>query len=213
MSCCSIQGTGRTFSESAGYYAWKFRHRGLDAPQRILARALRDLGLASRSILEIGCGVGGLHLTLLKEGARSACGIEVSEGMVRKARELAAEMGLTSQTEYQVGDFAVANGSLPRSDIVVLDKVLCCYADPGALVRKSADKCDRLLCVSYPRDAWIPRWMFTSYEFMGRLLRWSFHPFYHEPAQLDAAARSAGFTEVFSGETIVWQVKVYERRS
>jgi SAM-dependent methyltransferase len=211
MSCCTVQGTGRVFSESAGYYAWKFRRRGLDAPQRHLARALRDFGLDSRSILEIGCGVGGLHLTLLKDGAGSAFGVEVSEGMVAKAMELAAEMGLTAKTEYRVGDFAVINDPLPRSDFVVLDKVLCCYADPEALIRKSAEQCTLLLAVSYPRDAWIARWMFKMYETAGRLLRWSYHPFYHRPSRLDAAARSAGFDELLAEHTSIWQIKVYRR--
>jgi len=178
----------------------------------MLARALRNLGLASRSILEIGCGVGGLHLTLLRDGAASAIGIEVSEGMVGKAREIAMEMGLQAKTAYHVGDFAVADGTIPRSDIVILDKVLCCYSDPEALLRKSAEKCNRLLAVSYPGDRWIPRWMFKSYELAGRIFRWSFYPFYHEPSRLDAAARSHGFDRVFSGNTIIWQVMVYEKR-
>lgn len=211
MSCCTASSTGKVFSESAGYYAWKFRHRGLDRVQRMLARALRDVDLASKSILEVGCGVGALHLTLLMDGAASAFGIDVSEGMLAKAREMAAEMGLEARTAYQAGDFAASDGSIPRSDIVILDKVVCCYADPETLLGKSAGKCSHVLAVSYPRDGWISRWLFRSYEVAGKLMNWKFHPFYHEPSRLEGATRSHGFEEVFSGKTIIWQVKVYER--
>ena len=212
MSCCTVAGTSKYFSRSAGYYARKFRRRGLDAPQRILVKALRSLGLHAKTVLEIGCGVGGLHLTLLREGAASAFGVEVSDGMIEKAQELASEMGFTSRVAYRVGDFAETNGSVPRSDIVVMDKVLCCYADPGALTRKSAAKCGEVFAVSYPRNAILPRLWFTFTAQIGKILRWSFHPLYHEPADLDAAILAEGFREVYSGTTVVWQVKVFAWR-
>ncbi len=211
MSCCTVAGTQKYFNESAGYYATKFRRRGPDRAQRLMVGALRSLGIKEKSVLDAGCGVGGLLLTLLSEGAATAFGVEVSDAMLAKARELADEKGYSSRARYLAADFAQADGSIPRSDIVVLDKVLCCYADPGALIARAAGSCNQLLAVSYPKDAWLPRLGFKWEAFIGRMLRRPFHPLYHEPQMLDASISSYGFSEVYSGATIIWRVKVFER--
>ena len=48
-------------------------------------------------------------------------------------------------------------------------------------------------------------------EFVGRTLRWSFHPFYHEPAELDDMIRTQGVEEVDSRTTPIWQIKIFKR--
>lgn len=212
MSCCTTSGTGSFFSKSAGYYARKFRRRGIDRPQKILLRFLKERNLTSRSILEVGCGVGGLHLTLLKEGARSAFGSELSDRMIEKAKELAGEMGIRDRVDYMVGDIVEIRDSVPLSDIVILDKVVCCYHDPALLLSRAASKCTSLLAASYPRDAFLPRWGFRSQAFIGDMLRWSFHAMYHEPLMLDSIIASLGFQEVSADHTPIWQVKVYEKK-
>ncbi len=211
MSCCTVDGTGKYFSASAGYYARKFQRRGIDRTQKLIVRHLESLGIGGRSVLEAGCGVGGLILTLLRGGAASAVGVEVSDGMVAKANELAAGLGLSDRVRYIIGNMNDLNGSLPKTDIVILDKVLCCTAEPELMADRSAFQCERWLAVSYPRDALIPRVGFKGNTFLGRLLGWSFYPFYHEPDELDRLVVTRGFREVARGQTVIWQVKIFER--
>ncbi len=211
MSCCTVDGTGKFFSKSAGYYARKFQRRGIDRTQQLIVRHLESLGIGGKSVLEVGCGVGGLILTLLRGGASSAVGVEVSDGMAAKALELASGLGLSDRVRYIVGDFVRMNGSVQKSDIVILDKVLCCTAEPALMAERSALQCERWLAVSYPRDALIPRLGFKGNTFLGRLLGWSFYPFYYEPAELDRLIITRGFREVARGQTPIWQVKIFER--
>lgn len=211
MDCCSTNGANRFFSKGAKRYAKTFRKKGPDKASSFLISSLTQLGLASKSVLDIGCGVGNVHLTLLKNGAASAFGVDVAEGMLTKAKEFAAERGLAEKVEYHLGDVTKSNGSIPQNDIVVLDKVLCCTADPETLIKKSTERCRELYAATYPRDSLIARIAFRTPELLGRLLRWSFHPYYHEPATLDDAIVRCGFAEVSSATTIIWQMKVFRR--
>ena len=211
MSCCTTSGTGSFFSKSAGYYARKFRRKGLDRPQKIIVGIAKNEELSSRTILEVGCGVGGLHLTLVQGGARSAFGLDLSDRMIEKAKELATGMGIRDRVDYAAGDIVELDDRVPRSDIVILDKVVCCYNDPATLLAHAAAKCGSLLVLSYPRDAFIPRWGFKSQAFFGDLLRWSFHAMYHEPELIDGILASLGFSELAAGYTPIWQVKAYTR--
>ena len=211
MACCTLEGTDKMFSRQSRYFAKKFRRKGLDRAQRCIVEEIEKIGIKGRSVLEIGCGVGGLHLTLLKKGASSAFGVEASGGMIAKATELAAELGVSARVAYLQGDFASLNGEVPSADIVVLDKVLCCYPDPESLIVRSVAKARTAYVVSYPRDALLARIGFTSMEKLGILLRWSFHPFYHEPSELERLVQQQGMKAVASQTSPIWQVSIFRR--
>lgn len=212
MSCCTPEATGRFFSKTASHHSRRFTRRGLDGPQRLIAQGLRSLGIVSRSILEVGCGVGALHLTLLRDGAASATGIELSEGMLKQARHNAEAMGVASKTRYLQGDLVTQPVASGRAEIVILDKVLCCYAEPAALIRESCAVCDGLYAVSYPGRSIVGQCAFRPMEWFGRTFGMKFHPYYHDPDRLDNLIGSADFGEIFSGTTPVWQVKIFRRR-
>jgi magnesium-protoporphyrin O-methyltransferase len=211
IDCCSLEGTNRFFSKSASYYAMRFRVRGLDRPQRLLMNGLRREGFIGKSVLEVGCGVGGLHLTLLRQGARSAIGVEASKGMLEKAMELALELGLEGMVRYQQGDFVDCSAVLPPASIVVMDKVLCCYADPLRLVKTAAAHCTGLLALTYPRNSLLARTAFRIGARIGALWNSSFHPFYHDPDILHRTVVGEGFSEVFAETTLIWQIGIYRR--
>jgi ubiquinone/menaquinone biosynthesis C-methylase UbiE len=211
MGCCTVAGTEKMFSHQAKRYAKRYRRRGLDEAQRIMLKKLGWAGIDGRKILEVGCGAGGLHLSLLRRGAASAIGIEISEGMIAQAKKLAGELGVEDKVSYLRGDMVSMSGSAGSADIVLLDKVLCCYANPEALIRISTAKATMIYAVSYPRNAWFARVGFSVVERMGILFHWSFHPFYHPPTWLDATIKSQGFQEIDSGSTLIWQVKVFRR--
>jgi 2-polyprenyl-3-methyl-5-hydroxy-6-metoxy-1,4-benzoquinol methylase len=211
MSCCTTRGTDRFFSRSARHYARKFRRHGLDAPQRLLADGLDGMGIREATLIEVGCGVGGLHLSLLDRGAASAQGVELSDGMISQARALASERGVEERVRYLRGDFVEVADQVEHSDIVVMDKVLCCYADPVELIHTSALKARSLLAVSYPRQGMLARLSFGLAQRVGKVLRWSFHPFYHATDLLERSIGEEGFVEAYSSATVIWQVKIFRK--
>lgn len=213
VNCCATSGTNKYFSGRAGTFKKKFRRRGLDKPSRLISDALTREGIQEKTLLDIGCGAGGLHLTLLQRGARSAQGVEIAEGMLEAARSLATQLGLADKVMYIQGDFVRMNGGISQADVVILDKVVCCYPEYEELIAKSADKAADLYAVSFPRDAVIPKLGFRGIAWLGDMLKWSFHPYYHNPAAIGAAIQKRGFREVYSGWTALWSVKVFRRES
>jgi magnesium-protoporphyrin O-methyltransferase len=212
MSCCQTEasaGTGRFFSRRARHFRRRFRRRGLDRIQRLLVDGIAAAPIKEASILEIGCGVGGLHLALLARGAGCAVGVDISEEMIRHARELARDMGMNDRTAYIAGDVVVLAPELSRLDIVVLDKVVCCYEDLPRLLDVSLGRAERTYALSYPRG--MTRWGFAALALLARILRWSFYPRWHDWAAMLARIQHEGFSPRFSADTLFWSVRVFER--
>jgi SAM-dependent methyltransferase len=212
-SCCSDQtrGTNNFFSKNAETYLRRFRKKGLRKEQRSLAEGISSVGLADRTVLEIGCGVGGLHLTLLQRGARSAVGVDISEGMIFRARALSAELGFGARTEYLLGDIVAAHADAPPCDIVVLDKVVCCYEDLDSLLDISLTKTGRVYALSFPRPHRVNRWGVAAITLIGRIFRWSFVPQWHDWDRMLGRIRAGGFAERYAGQSLFWSVRVFER--
>ena len=216
MSCCcvsseAIRGTNKFFSKQAKSYVRKFHKRGLAKEQRYLLEGILLSPIAGRTVLEIGCGVGALQLTLLKYGALSALGVDISEGMIEAAEELSRELGFTKQTLYRIGDFVRVNEEIPDADIVILDKVVCCYADIVELLKKSCGKSRSILALSYPRPKAFVKLMFLVPILLRKLLKWPFHPYWHDWSRMVQKIEEAGFEQVYERETIVWTVRVFEK--
>lgn len=211
MDCCS-QGTNKFFSRRSSTYSKRFRRKGLAKEQRYLVEGIMQEPLTSKTVLEIGSGVGSVHLNLLEQGASSAVGIDIAEGMIEKARQLAHDKGLEKRTRYFVGDFATMDGEVPGSDITILDKVVCCYDDVNALIEKSTAKTNEIYALSFPRDYLPVKMMFKTQIFIAKLLRFSFRPYWHNWDELCRNIASRGFSEIYHNKTLVWTVRVYRRR-
>ena len=71
--CCNRDAYDETFGDRfARRVARRCRRRGLDRTRRRLVDFLSAHGLEGRTVLEIGGGVGEVHLELLRRGARVA---------------------------------------------------------------------------------------------------------------------------------------------
>src|SRR5947209_2561503 len=115
------------FDGDACEFCERYKNKGLSRSSKLLLRFILDNGVRDRSVLDLGCGAGGLSLELLKEGAANAVGFDLSPKMIGAATELAQADGFESRAKFQLGNGATSE--LPESDIVVMDKVLCCYSE------------------------------------------------------------------------------------
>lgn len=127
----------------------EYRDEGLADTANAIIESLSP-SLKGLTVLELGCGVGALTVELLKRGASSAVGIDLSPKMIELARMLAAEAHLSESVTFQIGDGAVAE--LKKSDIVILDTVLCCYPDASSLVDNSSSAAGRFYAISVPDE-------------------------------------------------------------
>jgi 2-polyprenyl-3-methyl-5-hydroxy-6-metoxy-1,4-benzoquinol methylase len=213
--CCatnpSKEGTSNYFSKYSDKYMRKFRKIGLESVQKMLLEGVRTEQVRDKEILDIGCGVGALHLTLLKEGAARATGVDISEGMIDHAKTFSTDLGVAERAAYVVGDFVDVAETIRESDVTLLDKLVCCYEDVDALVKASTAKTKNLYALSHPRQNFFTEVVFKSHIALARLFQWKFRPFWHDWKQLKENIQNLGFELVYSNATPMWQVLVFRR--
>ncbi|MDX1486911.1 MAG: class I SAM-dependent methyltransferase [Acidiferrobacterales bacterium] len=189
----------------------RYERRGLERSQRALLTGIEQADLAGASLLEIGCGVGYLHQRLLKAGAARAVGVDLSARMLEEARAGAKACGLVERTDYLEGDFLQIGGTLADADIVILDKVICCYPDARGLVERSLGKARRVYAFTIPRDRAFVRFGAGVMALAFRLLGSRFRPYVHDPESVDSWLRQQGFSSTYWAQTPIWQSSVYVR--
>jgi len=68
--CCSPKGYRSVFSEKRAHAeARRYRRRGLDPTLAAHHRPLKQQGIAGRTLLEVGGGIGAIQIELLKAGS------------------------------------------------------------------------------------------------------------------------------------------------
>jgi SAM-dependent methyltransferase len=211
---CSI---GNEFGDAAAARDLKsYRRSGPGRTTRWLLEGLigdprAAAGGNGQTVLDIGAGVGAVHLALLHAGAATAVDVDGSPAFVAVAREEASRQGVADRVDYAIGDFVELAPSIEMADLVALDRVVCCYPDMRALVRLSVARARRRYGLVYPRDAmWIRAGTRVLNLFM-RLARQRTRAWIHRTAEVDSIVRDAGFVPCFERSGLFWQAVVYER--
>ncbi|HLF69875.1 MAG TPA: methyltransferase domain-containing protein [Actinomycetota bacterium] len=178
-----------------------------------LVSGLQEIGLEGRSILEIGSGPGELTRLLVQLGAARAHGIDLAEKTLEEARKRAAQEGLSDKIDYRVGNGA--KEALEPHDIVVLDKVICCYPDWHELVDNTSAAAKHGYGFVIPRSqglsAFVVRAFIAIVGLSLKLRKCGFSPFVHNYLQIDSHLRERGFTrkQLYLGP--IWMTAVYTR--
>ena len=212
-SCCGCdQDFERLFdAREAEHDLAEWRRNGLSAATGELIEALRADGITGAAVLDIGAGVGMVHIELLAAGATSAVDVDASTAFLAAARGEAERRGLEERVEYRHGDVVELANTLPPADLVALDRVICCYPDLEGLLGAAVSTRPRLIGMVHPTDAFWARGSMALFNAVGRLLRRR-HSFYvHRRSSIDRFLRSAGFTERHRGGGRFWKVTVYAR--
>ena len=187
----------------------RYRARGIDPRARKLFREIQQrVDLRDVRTLEVGAGIGGLSIEMARAGA-TARAIDATPFAVRTARVLAQEQGVADRTTFIEGDFTTIHPE--PADVVVLDRVVCCYPDWRALVDRAAGAADRLLAFTWPRDNTIARFAIAAANAWERVLRRRFRLHLHPPALMMRRMHELGFRPVVTGHYRVWEVVIAER--
>lgn len=209
MSCCDPNGLNGLFKGPVVEAELRaFRKNGLSRRQRLFVDALQGR-IEGRSVLDIGCGIGGLGLGLLEQGATHSTFVDVSRAYLAAARDLAKAQEVDESAEFIEADFIQTD--LSPADIALLDRVVCCYPDAPALLRKAAAHSGTSLVFSYPRPVW---WMKATKHLLNsgmRMWRKEYRFYVHEREALLSAAASAGHVLKEERSVGVWHVATFER--
>lgn len=203
--------TGKFFSKRSCSYARSFSKGKIERIQRYLIGEIQKESLRGKTLLDIGCGVGTLHLTLLQQGAVSAVGIDMSEQMLSHARSFAQKFGVESQVSYRPGDFMAIADSVDSADITMLDKVICCYEDLEGLINASADKTKFLYAVTFPANNLLTKLIFKAEIAIAKLFRTGFRPYWHTWSRVPQLLAQRGFVPVSSTSQLTWQAALFKR--
>jgi 2-polyprenyl-3-methyl-5-hydroxy-6-metoxy-1,4-benzoquinol methylase len=210
--CCDPSGYDDVFGERyARTLARRYRRRGLDRSARRMVGFLEQQGLAGASVLEIGGGVGGFQLELLRRGAVRATNLELVRGYDEQAAELAAAAGVAERVERRILDIATDPDAVEPADVVVLHGVVCCYPDYERLLRAAADHARRLLVFSHPPRNVASQTVFAVENAMFRLRRRRFRAFTHPPEAMIAVLTDAGLRLAYRHRGPIWQSAGLER--
>lgn len=191
------------------YEARRFLRRGLDERQAFM---LDRLAPRDARVLDLGAGIGPLGLSALRRGAASSVLVEVSRESLDAARDVAVQLGVAGRAAFIESDAANLEPGI-EGDAVVLDRVVCCYPDGAALLRRAAAASGRVLVFSHPVSApWLRlgrRIVNAGMRLFGRDYRF----FLHDADALLAAARSDGHRLDEERRFGTWRVAVLTRET
>lgn len=210
--CCESDGYGATFSDRfARRLARRYRRHGLNRTQRRLVGFLAERGIEGATVLEIGGGVGDLHIELLRRGAASVTNLELSTSYEQQARELLERSGLNGRVDRRFVDIAAHPDQVEAADVVVLHRVVCCYPDYQRLLSSAGGHARRLLVYSHPPANPFTRFVIGCDNLVRRLRRNDFRAFVHPPEAMLQVVQREGLTVRYRHRGLSWAVVGLER--
>ncbi len=151
-------------------------------------------------------------MELLKKGASNTVGFDLSPMMIEAATELARATGFDNRAKFQLGNGATSE--LPRSNIVIMDKVLCCYSEWGPLMKNAIQASSVMVGFTVPRDEGIAKVPFrivlrvvNYFQKRRRGVLFYLHPL----GTLDKILRESGFNRLRKQASRFWLVFLYSR--
>jgi hypothetical protein len=212
VTCCSAKGCDEFFTERvAGRDAARYRRTGIDGNARRVVDFAGERGIEGSTVLEVGGGIGALQLELLQAGATRTENVELSPAYEPYAGELLREAGLEGRVGRYLLDFASQGDEVQPADVVILHKVVCCYADYEALVGAASVHTKRQLLLTFPRAAWWTRLGIAAANLIQRLRRSTFRVYVHSPAAMIGVARSHGLEPIARHRGRLWEFCGLER--
>ena len=110
--------------------------------------------------------------------------------------------GVVERVRYEVGDFVALAGETEPADLVILDRVVCCYPLYQPLIEEAMRHAERYFAFSYPRDVWYVHVAIAFENAIRRIRTNPFRAFVHPvegmthvmgTIDLDVARDRAGF--------------------
>ncbi|AXH95181.1 class I SAM-dependent methyltransferase [Ornithinimicrobium avium] len=211
MDCCG-SGYDEVFTErQARWLRRRYEKRGLGEPGRTMVDLVAARGLDGATVLEIGGGVGELHVELLRRGAARASSVELTSSWGAEARRLLRDHQLEGRVTRAVGDLVQDPGLAGEADVVVLNRVVCCYPDVVSLLAAAGSRAGRTLAFSYPPRNAVVRVGLAVVNGWQRFKGRDYRAFAHPPGMMHEVLEQAGLRPVVRTRSGVWTVSVLER--
>jgi predicted RNA methylase len=211
-ACCQV-GAGGKAEEGGAKAAGPRPIPGATGVSVTLLKALEDAGIEGRTVLELGSGTGKLSIELLRRGAAAVTGVDLSPRSVELSASRAADAGFADRARFEVGDAAAA--SVRPHDMVVSDKVYCCYPDPDRLLANTLPAARSVYALALPESRGLTgkaaRLVILGENAWRLVRRDAFRAHVHDLPRIEHAIGDAGFVRSSSRRHWGWRVLVYTR--
>lgn len=209
--CCNPSGHRDFFNQKEARRSLRrYQRKGIDKMAGGMVDYISSRGLADRTILEAGGGIGAIQIELLKAGAARTTNVELSSGYENVAAELLEQESLSDRVERHVGDFTELASGL-QADDVVMNRVICCYPFLDRLMGAALAASRRFVAATFPRDHLGERIAVSLANTYCRVRGVDFRSFIHPPEEIERTATTAGFDVAFRDRSLMWNAVVFER--
>ena len=200
-------------SRQARRTAARFRRNGLKGSAGDLVRGIEGAAARGSSVLEVGGGVGQIQVALLESGlAGSATNVELSSSWEGAGTALLAERGLEDRVQRIQGDFVDRAATLPKADVVVLHRVVCCYPDWEAMLTAAIGRANEVVAITLPSDRWWTRFGIRIGNMACRVSGRSFRGYVHPLAPMISLLQRSGFAIVSETPGNIWRTLIASAR-
>ena len=204
---------GREFDEDACDFCDRYQKRGLSRSSNLLLLFILEGGIQGMSVVDLGCGAGGFSIELLKKGANSSVGIDLSPKMIESAKQLAHATGFDTRARFELGN--AASVALPTTDVVIMDKILCCYSEWEPLLKNAMGSTREMIGFIVPRDEGVAKWPFrlgvrvvNFFQRRSKAIQFYLHPL----DRVDETLKASGFLLRRRRASRFWLVFLYSRK-
>jgi magnesium-protoporphyrin O-methyltransferase len=142
-----------------------------------------------------------------------AVSVELTPTYEESAAELLREAGFEDRVERKVMDFVNAGADIGAADIVVMNRVICCYPNLPLLGGAAADHARGLLVMSFPKERWWTRAIAWMANVGMAVARREFRIFVHPTAQILATGEQHGLGPAVNQPGLFWQTIALARES
>lgn len=210
-SCCNHQyhhsfGMKKAQKEMEHYF-----RKGPKKSTRWLLEPMLERVQQDDSVLDIGGGVGALLMELQKQGIGMSYYVDISENYSAVFQHEVSNQSLSNSIHIHTGDFTEKHHLIPQTDIVALDKVLCCYQDFKHLLSLSLQKARRVIAYTVPDDVWWVRYIHQIETTLKRRFTKHLITYIHPVDKMESLVIAEGFRKVFQKKHTGWLTVVFNR--
>lgn len=214
QSCCTPadERVARRFDARAAEWVDADGFPAMIAVSQRLCTLLDDVAATTPTIVELGCGTGGLSVALLHRGADRVTGIDLSPGSVSVARRRATAAGVADRATFMIGNGTAV--SLTVHDWVILDRSLCCFADAPALLDAALSAAGTRIALSVPESrGWrgLANRVIWGMENLWDRISGGCPGYVHDLQRIEARLGAAGFKRSRSARIGLWYAGIYDR--
>jgi SAM-dependent methyltransferase len=180
-----------------------------------LLEMLDDVAVVRPTLLDLGCGTAPSSVRLVENGARRVTGIDLSPVSIETAKRRAAGAGLDeTRARFSIGD--AATSPLERHDWVLLDRVICCYSDAGALLANAIPATGSRIAIIVPESrGWrgVINAVTWGAENLWKSIAWreTCAGHVHDVKAIERSLEAAGFERLGERRHSLWYAAVYQR--